>query len=107
KYFESGILVLEGMPLGIQKDDVLPERLFVPADGKHGSGKRVWRTFPLIPEWKGTVKVYILNRVITKEAFQGHMEEAGRFVGIGRFRPQRGGFYGRFTVENITWKDGD
>jgi hypothetical protein len=26
-------------------------------------------------------------------------------VGIGRFRPAVGGFYGRFAVENIEWKD--
>ncbi len=105
KYFDSGILVLEGMMLGIKKMEVEGQKLFVPADGKHGSGKRVWRTFPLIPQWGGTVTFIILNRIITQDVFKEHLEEAGRFIGIGRFRPQRGGFYGRFNVENIEWSE--
>jgi hypothetical protein len=105
KYFDSGILVLEGMNLGVKKMDVIGERLFVPADGKHGSGKRVWRTFPVIPEWRGKVQFIILNRIITREVFQEHLEEGGRFVGLGRFRPQRGGFYGRFSVVKIDWQE--
>src|SRR5262245_10234253 len=105
KYFDSGILVLQGMMLGLKKNDVTPEKLFVPADGKHGSGKRVWRTFPLIPAWSGTVQFIILNRIITPEVFQEHLEEAGRFIGLGRFRPQRGGYYGRFSVKNIEFTE--
>src|SRR5215471_1810429 len=103
KFFMSGILVLEGMPLGIHKDSVPTERLFVPANGKHGSGVRVWRHFPRIDEWKGEVTIHILNRTITKEVFEEHLHEAGKFVGLGRFRPQTGGFYGRFKVAKISY----
>src|SRR5262245_42745578 len=52
KHFEAGLLVLEGMPLGIDKMAVPCEELFVPADGKHGSGTRVTKFFPLIDTWK-------------------------------------------------------
>ena len=105
KHFESGILVLEGMPLGIDRMDVIGETLFVPADGKHGSGSRVDRIFPLIPEWKGKVTFYILDRVITREVFEEHLTEAGRFMGLGRWRPQRGGTYGRFKVVKVIWSE--
>ena len=105
KYFESGILVLEGMMLGVKKGDVEGEKLFVPADGKHGSGKRVWRTFPLIRSWSGTVQFDLINRIITKEVFEEHLKEAGQFVGLGRFRPQRGGWYGRFDVADIQFSE--
>jgi hypothetical protein len=31
------------------------------------------------------------------------LEEAGKFIGLGRFRPQNGGFYGRFAVAKVVW----
>jgi hypothetical protein len=31
------------------------------------------------------------------------LEAAGRFIGIGRFRPRNNGRYGRFAVENLRW----
>jgi hypothetical protein len=105
-FFTSGTLVLEGMKLGIHKDKVAKERLFVPANGKHGSGTRVWRNFPRIDEWHGEVTVYILNRMITRDVFEEHLIEAGRFIGLGRFRPQVGGFYGRFAMDGkIDWME--
>lgn len=105
KYFLSGILVLEGMMLGMKKKDVEGEKLFVPADGKHGSGKRVWRTFPLIRSWTGVVQFDIINPIITRDVFEEHLREAGQFVGLGRFRPQRGGWYGRFDLVDIQFKE--
>src|SRR5215467_9643981 len=41
KHFESGVLVLDGLSLGVKKDDIECEQLFVSSDGKHGSGSRV------------------------------------------------------------------
>ena len=29
------------------------------------------------------------------------LEAAGQFIGIGRFRPQNGGFYGRFRISKL------
>jgi len=105
KHFEAGLLVLEGIKLGIHMSDVQGETFFVPADGKHGSGSRVLKTFPVIPTWKGKVDVHILDRTITREVFDEHLKEAGRFIGLGRFRPQRGGFYGRFSVASIKFSE--
>lgn len=103
KHFEAGVLVTEPVMLGIQKDDVDGEWLFLPADGVRGSGKRVWKCFPVIPEWSATVEFAVFDDTVTKEVFTDHLAEAGRFIGIGRFRPRNNGYYGRFVIDKITW----
>lgn len=103
KHFEAGVLVPEPLVLPIKKDDVVGEWLFLPADGKRGSGRRVNKCYPVIPEWSGQVTFMILDDTITKDVFKEHLEEAGRFIGIGRFRPRNNGYYGRFSVDDIKW----
>ena len=103
KHFEAGVLVLDPLRLSIKKTDVQDERLFVPADGQRGSGKRVWKHFPLITEWGGDVTYSILDETITEDVFAKVLEEAGKFIGIGRFRPRNNGYYGRFAVKKIKW----
>lgn len=75
----------------------------MPSDGVAGGGKRVDKCFPVIPQWQGTVTFYVLDETITEDVFRYHLEQAGSFVGIGRFRPRRGGFYGRFRVTDLKW----
>lgn len=104
KHFEAGVLVPEPLILPLKKDDVKGEWLFLPADGKRGSGKRVDKCYPVIPEWSGNVQFLILDDMITEDVFTDHLKEAGRFIGIGRFRPRNNGFYGRFMVEGVEWK---
>ncbi|MHA2064660.1 MAG: hypothetical protein ACXABY_09830 [Candidatus Thorarchaeota archaeon] len=104
KHFEAGILVVEPLNLGIHKKDVEFEWLFVPSDGKRGSGTRVEKCFPLIREWEGEVQFLVLDDTITEDVFKETLIEAGRLIGIGRFRPRNNGFYGRFSVESINWE---
>ena len=104
KHFEAGILCLEPCILGIKAADVEGERLFVPADGKRGSGKRVWRRFPFIPAgWSCKVSIIALDPVIVDRPgkIEEYLTHAGTFIGLGRFRPRNNGFYGRFTVEGF------
>lgn len=103
KHFEAGVLVMDALILPIKADEVKGEWLFVPSDGKKGGGKRVDKCFPVIHEWKGDVTFYVLDETITQEVFEQHLREAGNFIGIGRFRPRRGGFYGRFKVVKLQW----
>lgn len=108
KHFEAGVLVLDGPVIQpfIKKDDVQHEWLFVPASGKRGDGKRVMKCFPVIPEgWTVKATFHILDDTITRDVFEEHLKEAGRFIGIGRFRPQSNGYYGRFTVEKFEWEE--
>ena len=104
KHFEAGVLVTDALPLGVSADDVDGEWLFVPADGRRGSGKRVDKCFPVIHDWEGVIPFHILDETITEDVFREHLEEAGKFIGIGRFRPRNNGYYGRFEVESVTWE---
>lgn len=106
-YFASGVLVVEPVMLGIKKDDVPGEKLFLPADGKPGAGSRVTKIYPRIDKWKGTAKVIVLDGIITEKVFLKHLEEAGKYVGLGRFRPANNGFYGRFQVNDVEWVEED
>lgn len=103
KHFKAGILVTTGLTLPIKKADVPGEVFFVPSDGKAGGGSRVKRKFPMIRNWEGDVTFYVLDETITEGVFAEHLKEAGNFIGIGRFRPENGGFYGRFSVQKIEW----
>lgn len=103
KFFLSGVLVMDPAVLPMTKDEVACDRIYANADGKRGSGKRVWRNFPRIDKWQADVPFHILADEITPEVFEEHLRQAGAFVGIGRFRPQSGGYYGRFEIKKIVW----
>jgi hypothetical protein len=105
KYFAAGVLVTEGITLPIKKDDVPGEWLFLPSDGQRGGGKRVMRCFPLIREWAGEVTFYVLDDIITEPIFRQTLDYAGNIIGIGRFRPESQGYYGRFTVDQFSWTE--
>jgi len=110
KHVEAGVMCTDAMVLlcqdgkPLRASTVVGERLFVPADGKRGSGKRVWKTFPLIPQWSAAATVYLLDPVLRDkpEKVLEYAEHAGKFIGLGRFRPRNNGFYGRFNVTD--WK---
>jgi hypothetical protein len=103
KRFESGILATEQMVLPVKVADVTGEELFVPSDGVRGSGKRVVKVFGVIPEWSGSFIVHVLDEKIGDRVFAEHTEAWGMFIGIGRFRPEKNGYYGRFKVKSIKW----
>jgi hypothetical protein len=86
------------------KEQVQGEWLYLSSHGKRGQ-MDVLKCEPLIPDWKGTVQYYVLDDTITKEVFEKHLTESGNFIGIGRFRPENGGFYGRFSVKAIKWTE--
>lgn len=103
KRFESGILCMEPLPLAVKATDVPCEELFVPSDGVRGSGKRVVKLFGKIDEWGGTFEVQIIDEKISREVMLEHLEAFGKFIGLGRFRPEKNGFYGRFAVKSMKW----
>jgi len=112
KHFESGIMVMEPMLLlankqPIQKESVPPNWIFVPSDGMKGGGKRVEKCFPIVHQWGGSVVFYVLDEIIHKDVFRDTLETAGKFIGLGTFRPARGGFYGRFEICKFDWEMDD
>jgi hypothetical protein len=110
KHFEAGVLAVTPIPLNIKASDVPGERLFVPADGRRGSGKRVYKTFPMIHNWGGDAQFLVFDETVlqscaddpAKTIMQFCLERCGQFIGIGRFRPRNNGFYGRFAVESFS-----
>lgn len=103
KYFEAGIMCIDAAPLLVKADEVSHDRLFVPSDGVKGSGKRVFKNFCCIPQWEAKFEVYIYDHTITENVFSQVVKNAGIMVGLGRFRPERGGYYGRFDVQSLNW----
>ena len=103
KHFEAGVLVTDCLNLGVKKEDVPGEWLFVPSDGIRGSGKRVEKCFPVIHAWAGNVQFHILDETITRDVFEHVLSQAGAFIGMGRFRPRNNGFYGRFKAQVLSW----
>jgi hypothetical protein len=103
KHFLSGIMITDCIPLGVHKDDVQPQWLSMDGQGRKG-GMGVLRAFPHFEKWEGTIEVHILDDTITKEVFERVIREAGNFAGIGQFRPEKGGYFGRFEVSSVKWK---
>lgn len=101
KHFEAGVMITDPVELGIAADDVAGEWLYLPSDGVRGSGKRVDKCYPVIPQWDGVLTIHVLDELITRDVLQRHLDDAGRFIGIGRFRPRNNGFYGRFRVTGL------
>jgi hypothetical protein len=106
KPFASGVICEENVSLkGCRKDDCEAVAINANSDGVRGSGKRVRRYFPQWSKWSGTAKFLVLDDVITRDVFEKHFVEAGRFIGVGRFRPENGGLNGRFRAAAFHWSD--
>ncbi len=103
--FMAGISVTEDPALCIDPATVKKVTVSCNADGVRGSGKRVKRRFPDMPEWEFTTEVWILDPIITQEIFREMVEIAGMFIGLGRFRPEKGGTNGRFRIKSLNWTD--
>ena len=101
RHFASGVMVTEPLLLKTKKDEVQGEWRHVPPDGQPGVARRVLKCFPVIPEWSGEVTFIVLDEIITIDVLREHLDVAGQFVGLGSFRPQNRGIYGRFIVESV------
>jgi hypothetical protein len=110
KHVESGIIIIDPMPLGVKKDQVEGEWLFLDANGKKGkqSSGRVLRQMPKFDHWEGELTIRVIDEVVLHTKAESKMtileyilRQAGSLIGIGRFRAENGGFYGRFVVQSF------
>lgn len=99
--FMAGLMCDQDADTGISanSEEIEMLKLHVPSDGKTGGGKRVMRRFPVIQTWSCEAAYTILDPTIIESVFRDHLQTAGLLVGLGRFRPERGGYYGRFQYE--------
>jgi hypothetical protein len=103
--FSGGIMLLDDPPLNIDPATVPSIEISANSDGVRGSGKRVQKVFPVMNEWEARFDVHILDPIITRDVFAEITEIAGMFIGIGRFRPEKGGSNGRFKIGALEWED--
>jgi hypothetical protein len=59
---------------------------------------RVITIRPKWKDWKTSFKIIVDNDTITSSTVKKLVEYAGQYVGIGSFRPQHKGAFGRFTI---------
>ena len=122
KHFKGGVLIIKPIVLTQTRADfeaeaqkVIGDNWAIPStnlswggpcnsDGTRGSGKRVFRRFPEVKEWGGELEILIFDEILTDKEITKALKEAGIMVGIGRFRAENGGYYGRFTAELVSFK---
>lgn len=107
KHFEAGLMITDNIETQYTTETIRPLWLFVPSDGRRGGGSRVKKCFPVIDQWSGNLVVNILDDTLTEAVFERTLREGGNFIGIGAFRPQNRGYFGRFGVEKVIWKSLD
>jgi hypothetical protein len=109
-FFTSGFFCEADAPLHLngkvlKPDDAECVTISANSDGIRGSGKRVPRSFPVWSQWETEATFIITDDIISPEIFEQHARSAGVVVGVGRFRPEKGGFNGRFRVVDVKWED--
>lgn len=101
KHFKAGIMVVDNLPLRVKVEDIKGHWQLVPSGGGgNPNGPKVQKCFPCFQSWSGTIQFYIIDDLITEEAFEYHLGQAGSLIGIGVYRPQNGGIWGRFKVKS-------
>lgn len=94
---------LEAMAYESPLNEAWGDWIFTPADGVPGSGKRVWKCYPMITQWAARFNVAIVDDTITEDIFETVLSQAGQLIGIGRFRVRNRGTYGMFGIDSIEW----
>lgn len=111
KHVEAGVMCLNATPILINgkpmmADQLIKYEMFVPSDGVSGSGKRVYKYFPMIPPgWQTVVEFIITDDVLTEAPFRNILEQAGSLIGLGSFRVRNKGICGRFQVLKMEWAE--
>ena len=64
---------------------------------------RIMRHRPRLNTWGLEVSLEVDQTMIESETIHQLLEEGGRRLGLGDYRPERGGPFGRFSV--VSWKE--
>ena len=100
KPLKAGVIAENDIPLGIKKDELEYEDVYVTQ-----RGQQIRRRFPIIREWEGWITFTVVpDSIVTQKKFAEYLNLAGQMAGIGRYRPPNGGTYGKFTVEKIEYE---
>jgi len=91
---------------------VTPEKIRLPdfdeIDKRSAVNKNVKaRVISIRPKWnhwKVSFELLVDNDTITTETVREILENAGRYIGIGSFRPTNNGMFGRYEIVKLTLK---
>lgn len=99
-YFKSGVMVVEELDLGVKPSTIPAHKMYValPGQGRH------WKNFPKLDKWRCKARIEVVDGIIEPKILEKCLQKAGNTNGLGLFRPQNGGYWGRFKIENFKAK---
>lgn len=101
KHYRQGLMCTEPMLLGIGPQDVRIEKIFTSTQpGKKNSG-RAWKWFPVINQWAGNLQIIAVDDIFTRDVIERHLSMAGVINGVGVWRPENGGMWGKFQLVKL------
>lgn len=80
-----------------QKDKIWKAERFADVRGVGVNGKKVMRCRPIFLRWAAQFEVSFMEDVLDRADLVRSLEEAGRRIGLGTYRPR----FGRFAVESV------
>lgn len=103
---KSGVVVMtDKAPLqyaGPRKlDEMWKSKKFVDMRSVVVQRARLMRCRPIFPEWSVSVELIYDGSVVDRADIVRIAETAGALVGMGDYRPENGGDFGRFNVEVV------
>lgn len=101
KHYRQGINIPDPIMLGIRVEEVECEKIFTWAEPQRRHGPRVWRYFPVIRHWAGVLTILAIDDIFTPEVIARHLQLGGTLVGLGVWRPENGGMWGKFAVTHF------
>ena len=85
------------LPLGTKKFEVDSRSVVIPA-----TGGRIMKHRARLDEWKLTFELEVDTTIFAVDFVRALMDDAGKKIGLGDFRPDRKGPFGKFKVTK--WK---
>lgn len=81
-----------------QKEKMWKSEKFADVRGVNVGGKKIMRCRPIFLRWSTEFQIYFMEDVLDRADLVRVLEEAGRRIGIGTYRPR----FGRFSVESVS-----
>jgi hypothetical protein len=100
--YRQGVIIPDPVMLGIHVEDIGYQKIFTSAGGGQSRHEtRVWRYFPVIEQWAGILTILAIDDIFTADVVEKHLHQGGKIVGIGVWRPENGGMWGKFDVTSF------
>ncbi len=93
----SSAVVVEDMPLGITRDDLIPYGRAVNGTPTKRTPSKVYKIRPLVRPWGGSFKLHVFDSRLDASILRTIISYAGIFRGVGDWRPK----FGRYELAKI------